>query len=271
MNLSELIPLILPLLVAGACAGLLAGLLGVGGGIVIVPALFFVFSHMQVPHETAMSLATATSLATIVPTAFSSWRAHGAKGNVDLAIAKSWAPFLILGVLLGSSLVARLRSELFTLVFVAVAVYAASRMLLNPSRSVAKSLPGLAIQRMFACCVGGISAIAGVGGGALIVPFLTAFGVEPRRAIGTSALFGLLVALPATLNLLLFASTPVDAPQGCIGMVNWIAVLLIVPLTVSIAPLGVRLGQQLSPIILKRVFGCCLLVMSGRMLYQVLC
>lgn len=266
----DFISFLLPLTCAGVIAGLLAGLLGVGGGIVIVPALFFVFNHMGLSHETVVAQAVATSLTTIVPTSLSSIRAHAAKGNINTHIVRQWGPFVLLGSLIGSSLIAWLRSDLFTIVFVAVAIYAASRMLLKPSRVVAKQLPSRMKQRSFAFGVAAISSVAGIGGGSLIVPFLTAFSVKAHRAIGTSAVFGLLVALPSVINLLFVAQTPADAAIGSYGLVNWLAVVVIVPLTVTIAPLGVKLGQGVSPILQKRIFGCCLLITSGRMLCQVL-
>jgi len=259
-----------PLLLSGIIAGLLAGLLGIGGGIVIVPALFFVFTGLGVSHETVMSVAVATSLTTIVPTSLSSIRAHAAQNNVDTQLVKAWSPFVLAGSLVGSSLIAWLRSDLFTLIFIAVAVYAASRMLLKPAGKVADELPSPLLQRCIASVIAAVASVAGIGGGALVVPFLTAFGVQARRAIGAGAVFGLLVALPSAINLLFVANTPADAPVGTYGMVNWVAVLVIVPLTVTMAPLGVKLGTHISPLLLKRIFGCCLLVMSGRMLFQVL-
>ena len=217
-----------------------------------------------------MAVAIATSLATIIPTTLSAVYAHAAKGNLDYTIIRRWAPFVVAGSLLGSSLIAWLRSDLFILAFVLVALFAAGRMLLRPGKVVAQQLPTVTKQRGFAFMVATVSAIAGIGGGSLIVPFLTAFNVKAHRAIGCSAVFGLLISLSSVLNLLLFAETPLDAPAGSFGLVNWLAVLAIVPLTVSIAPIGVRLGQQVPALLLKRIFGCCLLITSVRMLFQVL-
>ena len=145
---------ILSLIGTGVFAGLLAGMLGVGGGIVIVPVLFFLFQTLGVSPESAMVIATATSLATIVPTSVSSIRAHHSKGNVDFALLKAWAPFILVGVLAGSYLVTVLNATYLTLLFGVIATLSAINMLLGKKDAIFSSLPGRIGQWIMAACIG---------------------------------------------------------------------------------------------------------------------
>ncbi len=264
----EYLPLLSILLVTGAVAGLLAGLLGVGGGIVIVPVLFFVFQHFGMSETAAMSLATGTSLATIVPTSIASLRAHTARGNVDYALLKRWAPFILLGVLSGSLLLANWQSTVFILLFAVLAMLVSVRMLLQTSASDGR-LPNAWWQSLTAFAVGKLSVMAGIGGGTLGVPVLNHFGFVAHRAVGTAAAFGLLIALPGAMVMLLIAPSPTAAPVGTYGAVNLAAFLVIVVLTVWFAPLGVKLGHKLPAAGLRKVFGWVLLFTGLRMFYQV--
>ncbi|MBF6058508.1 sulfite exporter TauE/SafE family protein [Thiomicrorhabdus heinhorstiae] len=267
--LVEYLPLLSILLVTGVVAGLLAGLLGVGGGIVIVPVLFFVFQHFGMSETAAMSLATGTSLATIVPTSISSLRAHTAKGNVDYALLKRWSPLILLGVLSGSLLIANWQSQIFILLFAVLAVTVSIRMLLQTSGSNGQ-LPNAWWQSLAAFAVGKLSVMAGIGGGTLGVPVLNHFGFVAHRAVGTAAAFGLLIALPGALMMLLVAQTPAGAPFATYGAVNLAAFLVIVVLTVWFAPIGVKLGHKLPAAKLRKVFGWVLLLTGLRMFYQVI-
>ena len=262
-NLSTFIALV----ATGVFAGLLAGLLGVGGGIVIVPVLFFLFQSFGVSAESAMVGATATSLATIVPTAISSIRSHHQKGNVDFALLKRWAVFILVGVLAGSWLVTRVDGSLLTALFGIIATLSALNMLFRTGKTaVFNQLPNTAGQSVMGSSIGFFSAMVGIGGGTLSVPILSLNNYPAHKAVGTAAAIGLLISLPGALTMLTMGTTPADAPAGTYGLVNLIGFICIVPLTVLFAPVGASIAAKLDSAKLKKVFAIVLLITGLRML-----
>lgn len=273
MNITEFfinnIPTFLALLATGAFAGILAGLLGVGGGIVIVPVLFFLFQSFGVSPESAMVVATATSLATIVPTSISSIRSHHNKGNVDFDLLKRWAVFIFVGVLIGSWLVTRVDGTWLTALFGVIATLSALNMLFRTGKSALfQQLPGQAGQAAMGTSIGFFSSMVGIGGGTISVPLLTLYNYPAHKAVGTAAAIGLIISLPGAVTMLLLGSTPADAPAGTFGLVNLIGFLCIVPLTVLFAPIGVSIASKLDAAKLKKVFAVVLLITGLRMLLQ---
>lgn len=270
--MSELLnqwPIVIALIGTGIFAGLLAGLFGVGGGIVIVPVLYFLLQGFDVSAESAMMIATATSLATIVPTSVSSIRSHYAKGNVDVELVKYWAFFILIMAIVGSILAQYVRGNGLTVMFAIIAILVSLNMLFRAnSAELFKQLPGKFGQGIMASIVGGLSVMIGIGGGTIGVPMLSAFNVRAHVAVGTAAVFGLLIALPGVITLLVLGETPIDAPIGTLGLVNLPAFLLIIPLTIAFAPIGVKLGSKLNPKQLKRAFAIVLMLTGIRMLTQ---
>lgn len=266
----EFLPVLLALLVTGVFAGLLAGLLGVGGGIVIVPVLYFLFQKFGLAPASAMAIATGTSLSTIIPTSIASIRAHHAKANVDWDLLRHWAPFMLVGVVVGSYLVTIVDGVLFSALFGVVAVLVSANMLFRSKASaLAESLPARPIQSVLATAVGFFSVMIGIGGGTLGVPTLSSFNLAAHRAVGTAAAFGLVIAVPGAVMMLLTATTPVDAPAYTFGYVNLLGFIAIVPLTVLFAPIGASLGAKLDSAMLKKVFAVVLGFTGVRMLLQV--
>jgi uncharacterized membrane protein YfcA len=267
----QVVPVILALLATGVLAGLLAGLLGVGGGIVIVPVLFYLFQSFGVSPVSAMLIATATSLATIVPTSVSSIRAHNKNGNVDWALLKWLSPFVVIGVVCGSFLATRVGGPWLTSLFGGIATLSALNMLFRANAApFADDLPNKAGQGVIGAVIGGLSAMIGIGGGTLTVPTLTAFNYPAHKAVGTAATVGLLIALPGVMTMLVIGTTPSDAPFGNYGLVNWLGFLFIVPLTVFFSPIGAKLGKKLDNVMLKKVFAVVLMFTGVRMLLQAL-
>jgi uncharacterized membrane protein YfcA len=262
------LPTLAALLATGVVAGLLAGLLGVGGGIVIVPILYFLFQAFGVSADSAMVIATATSLATIVPTSISSIRAHHKKGNVDFALLKIWGAFILCGVLLGSYLVTRVNGQMLSTLFGIIATLSAVNMLFGSKTPLFKDLPGKIGQSIMGACVGLFSSLVGIGGGTLTVPILTFCNYPAHRAVGTAAAVGLIISLPAAITMLVIGVTPSDAPLGTFGLVNLVGFVCIVPLTVIFAPIGAHLGSKLNATKLKKVFAVVLLITGVRMLSQ---
>lgn len=273
MNVIEFItnniPTLLALVATGIFAGILAGLLGVGGGIVIVPVLFFLFQGFGVSPESAMLVATATSLATIVPTSISSIRSHNKKGNVDFELLKRWSVFILIGVLAGSWLVTRVEGTLLTILFGVIATLSALNMLFRTGKSALyPKLPNSTGQTVMASSVGFFSAMVGIGGGTISVPLLTLYNYPTHKAIGTAAAIGLIISLPGALTMMILGSTPIDAPAGTFGLVNLFGFICIVPLTVIFAPVGASLAAKLDAAKLKKIFALVLLFTGLRMLAQ---
>ena len=274
MNIIEFITgnfsTVLALAGTGVFAGILAGLLGVGGGIVIVPVLFFLFQSFGVSPESAMLIATATSLATIVPTSISSIRSHHLKGNVDFELLKRWSIFILIGVLAGSFLVTRVNGSLLTLLFGVIATLSALNMLFRTKKSaIFQQLPNQPGQMAIGTSIGFFSAMVGIGGGTISVPLLTLYNYPAHKAVGTASAIGLIISLPGALTMLLIGSTPSDAPAGTLGLVNLIGFICIVPLSVFFAPVGVSIAAKLDAVKLKKVFAIVLLLTGLRMLMQI--
>ncbi|OKY25256.1 hypothetical protein BI291_16990 [Thalassotalea sp. PP2-459] len=263
------IPTFSALVATGIFAGMLAGLLGVGGGIVIVPVLYFLFQSLGVSAESAMLVATATSLATIVPTSISSIRSHHRQGNVDVVLLKRWSVCILVGVLVGSWLVTRVDGTILTLLFGLIATMSALNMLFRTGKStIYKALPNTVGQTVMGTSIGFFSAMVGIGGGTISVPLLTFFNYPAHKAVGTAAAIGLIISLPGAITMLTLGSTPTDAPVGTYGLVNLIGFIFIVPLTVLFAPIGAAFAAKLDAVKLKKVFAIVLLITGLRMLAQ---
>jgi uncharacterized membrane protein YfcA len=186
----------------GLVSGTLAGLLGVGGGIVIVPVLFNVLPLFGIPEAAQMKLAVGTSLATIIPTSIQSARKHFAKGTMDVALLRSLAPSITVGVLLGTVLAIWLRGDALTLVFALVASAVAVNMATTGvGWRLRENFPAGAPRHGIGGFIGTVSAMMGIGGGTVGVPILSAFGAPMRAAVATASAFGIIIAVPATIGL----------------------------------------------------------------------
>lgn len=268
-EISQLLPIIIGLAFAGVLAGTLAGLLGVGGGIINVPVLFFLFQSFGVDSSNAMVIATGTSLAAIIPTSLSSINAHNKRSNIDWLLIKRWLAFMVVGVLLGSWLVTIVDGRYFTIVFALIALFMAYNLSFRAnSAALFDHLPAMPFQGFFGTVIGFFSVMAGIGGGTLGVSVLTAFNYAIHRAVGTSAAFGLLISVPGAIFLLLFAQTPTNAPFGTWGYINFLSLLVLIPLSVAFAPVGVWLGAKLDANKLKKIFAVLLTFTAVRMLMQ---
>ena len=266
---TEIAILAVAMLGSGIFAGVLAGLLGVGGGIVIVPVLEWVFELLGVPAEIRMHLAVGTSLAIIIPTSISSARAHYARDAVDINIAKRWSPFIVLGTVIGIIIASRVEGNVLTGVFGAVAFIVAVKMILPfDNRTLTSDVPRGALTATIPTVIGTISTMMGIGGGSLTVVTLTLMSQPIHRAVGTSALFGLVISIPASIGFVYAGWGNDMLPFGSIGFVNLIGFLLIAPTTVLAAPLGARIAHALSRRSLGLLFGLFLLLVSTRMMWQ---
>ncbi len=266
------LPVIAALVAAGAAGGLIAGLLGVGGGIVLVPALDLALGAAGVGHAVSLHIAVATSMATIVPTAIASSRAHASRNSVDFAVVKRWAVPIVVGALAGSLAAAHVKVNVLAAVFGTVTLLSALKMLLPLDRVVLRqSLPDGVAGALIPAFIGSISAMMGIGGGTLSVPTMTLCGEPVHKAVGTAALLGLWIALPATVGYLL--AHPAEAaalPPLTVGYVSLIGLALVAPISWLVAPFGAKLAHSLDRRKLSAAFGAFLLVVATRMLYRAL-
>lgn len=266
LPLSELLLLVFFLLLTGAFAGVLAGLLGVGGGIVIVAALFYVFTALDYPPETMMHVCVATSLATIVATSARSLQSHWKRGAVDMGVLKGWTPGIVIGAGLGVLVADFLKSEALMLIFAVIAFSVALHMAFGANnRRIADAPPKGAKQIGISGGVGFLSTLMGIGGGTFGVPLLTLFNLPVHRAVATSAGFGLIIALPSTLGFILAGWNAPLLPPFTLGYVNLPAFAIIVPMTVLCAPYGVKLAHGMNPKPLKLLFALFLAVTALNM------
>lgn len=269
-NFDPLLPFGSTLVLAGMSAGLLAGLLGVGGGIVYVPVLYFTLQRHGMNMGDAMFLATGTSLAAIIPTSIASIVSHNKQHNIHWGLIRTWAFFVISGVAGGAGLLIVLEGNVFVLIFCCIALYSAVVMGFGVKIPIYFKGDPLAMQnRLWGILIGFFSVMAGIGGGTLGVMALSAYRFSIYRAIGTSSAFGLLISLPGTLWLLVFPSAPLASPAGTIGYVNMPCLFLLTVFSVLFVPIGVAIGVRLNPEKLKHVFAILLAVTVARMLMQI--
>jgi uncharacterized membrane protein YfcA len=250
----------------GAVAGTLAGLLGVGGGLVIVPVLALVFRHGGFDPAIIMHLAIGTSLATIVFTSISSVRAHHRRGAVLWSLVWRLAPGIVLGALLGAALADAMQSLWLSRLFGGFELLVALQMALGLRPAPHRGLPGAAGMLGAGGVIGTVSAIVGIGGGTLTVPFLSWCNVQMRNAVATSSACGLPIAVAGALGFVLTGLGTPGLPAWSTGYVYWPAFLGIVIASVAFAPLGAALAHRLPAAGLKRVFAVLLAVIGMRFL-----
>ncbi|MCG3268136.1 sulfite exporter TauE/SafE family protein [Yoonia sp. I 8.24] len=254
-------------ILASITAGILAGLLGVGGGIVLVPVLFWILSFTDFPPALSMHMAVATSLATIIFTSVSSARAHNTRGAVDRDLLWQWGPGLVIGALAGGLLSQFIDADGLRLIFGGIAVLVSINMLLPRTLIISPALPkGWVPNGIISLVTGVFSALMGIGGGTLSVPLLSAFSVDIRRAVGTASAFGFLIAVPAGIGFIISGWGVPDRPPFSLGYINYAAAAIILPFTVGFAPLGAKLAHAVGTVWIKRAFALFLMITAFRML-----
>lgn len=267
--MSDLLVLAIAMLATGAVGGLLAGLLGIGGGIIIVPALDAALSVVGVDPSIRMHIAVATSLATIIPTSIAAARAHRKHDSVDVDLFKRWGAYVLIGSLLGTWIAAQMRSNDLAMVFATFALLVAIKLMLPfPGKSKHDKVPEGPFILVIPTSIGALSSMLGIGGGTLSVAAMTFFNQPIHKAVGTASLFGLAISLPGTIGFMLLGMNDTRLPIGNFGYVNLIGFALISPMTVMTAPLGAAIAHRLSQRHLSLVFGVFLLAMSVRMAWR---
>jgi uncharacterized membrane protein YfcA len=257
------------MLATGAVAGVLAGLFGIGGGIVIVPVLETALGFVGVDPAIRMHIAVATSLATIIPTSISSARAHHLRSAVNVEIVKRWAIFVLLGALLGAWIASQVHSDVLAIIFATMAFLVAMKMLLLPrSRNLTETVPRGPLVTAIPAAIGCFSTMMGIGGGTFSVMTLTLFNEPIHRAVGTAALFGLVISLPGMLGFVVAGWGDPRLPAGSLGFVSLLGFVCIAPATVLAAPVGARIAHAFSAQRLNMLFGIFLIIASLRLYYR---
>jgi uncharacterized protein len=255
------------LICAGLVAGFVGGLFGIGGGIVIVPALYFVFTALGVDESVRMHVAVGTSLSTIISTSWRSLSTHTKAGAVDYAVLKAWAPWITFGALIGAAVAGFASTETLLIVFGAGLLLIAAQMGFgNPNWRLAQELPSGAARASIAGGIGLFSSLMGIGGGAFGVTVMTLCGRPIHQAVATASGFGAAIALPASIGYVIAGWGRDGLPPYSLGFVNVPGFLALAVLTAITAPIGARLAHRLPQLTLKRAFALALAIIALNML-----
>jgi uncharacterized membrane protein YfcA len=262
----ELAWLAIAIVVAGIGAGLLAGLFGIGGGLVVVPALFELFRLFGVSDAVRMQLCIGTSLAVIIPTAWRSYRAHQARGLIIPDVLRMWVLPVVLGVAVGSAIAAVAPAALFKIAFVLILSLIAAKLLFGGDRwQISDELPARPVMAGYGFLIGLGSSLMGISGGSLATMALTLHGKPIHNAVATSAGIGVPISIAGTLGYIA-AGLPHQAlmPPLSLGFVSLIGLVAIAPIASWVAPLGARLAHALPKRGLEIGFGLYLLLIGAR-------
>ena len=266
LNINEIFYLLTVLAIAAAVAGFMAGLLGVGGGIIMVPALYYAFTVLEFDIVTRMHLAVGTSLAIIIPTSIISTLTHREHDAVDFKMVKSFGIFILIGVFFGTFLAVNLKTPALVLFFSIFAfmvglffIFLREKLVDNP-----KQISNL-IKNISGILIGFISIPLGIGGGSLMVPFMRTFGYDIRKSIGTAAAVGFLIAVTGTITMITGGKIidNVNTPFS-LGYINLLGFIVFVPVTMIMARLGAKAVYKIDKKILSKIFGTFLILVSIR-------
>ncbi|MGG7643977.1 sulfite exporter TauE/SafE family protein [Rhodovulum sp. YNF3179] len=268
-ELSDVLPMLALLLAIGAFAGVIAGMLGVGGGIILVPAFYFAFAGLGYDSPQLMQICLATSLATIVVTSVRSVLSHNRKGAVDWDILRGWAPGIALGAVAGVVAATWLQSSTLMGVFGCLGIVIGLYLGLGrESWRLGNGMPRGARRAALSPAVGFLSVLMGIGGGSFGVPLMSLYGVPIHRAVATAAGFGVIIAVPSVAGFLLVGAPEAGRPPFTVGHVNLVAFAVVIAMTLITTPWGVRLAHAMDPRPLKRVFAVFLVVVALNMLRE---
>lgn len=268
---------ILYYLTAGAFAGILAGLFGIGGGLIIVPILIYIFTAQGLPEAALTHICVGTSLATIIVTSISSLRAHNSKGAVNWTIWKRMTPGLIIGSLIGAGVASVIHGNSLKAIIGVGAFLVGLNMLFMKNKALDEDdlsrLPSPVGQFSLGAFIGIVSAIFGIGGGTLTVPFLSYFGLKIKNAVGTSAACGLPISVAGAIGFLFFgqfvtADVKEALPSGVFGFVHLYAFFCVSLASFLTASIGANFAHKLPSATLKKTFAVLLLVVGINLLYK---
>ncbi|NGZ65565.1 sulfite exporter TauE/SafE family protein [Vibrio aestuarianus subsp. cardii] len=254
------------LLLLGSVVGFMAGLLGIGGGLIVVPALLFLLPIAGIAPELSMHLALATSLATIIVTSGSSALNHLKLGNVDMFVVKWLMPGVIVGGFLGSIVAELIPTQYLPKVFGVIVFFLAIQMFLSIKATTSRSMPNAWVTMLCGGAIGVVSSLAGIGGGSLSVPFLNRHGVEMRKAVGSSSVCGCVIAVSGMIGFILHGYQVENLPQYSLGYVYLPALVAIASTSIFTTRIGARYASQLPTVVLKKIFSIFLMCIAVTML-----
>ena len=256
-------------LALGAFAGFFAGMLGIGGGLVLVPALTLMFAAQgQFPTGETLHMALGTSMASIIFTAIASIRTHHNHRAILWDVVKTITPGILLGTGLGTLFASSVPARPLAVFFTFFVCFVALQMALNLKPKPTRELPGSLGIAGVGMGIGVLSSLVAIGGGSLTVPFLTWCNVRVQSAIGTSAAVGLPIALGGTLGYVFNGWGQTGLPAGSLGYVYLPVLAILVMATIVTAPFGARLAHRLPVATLKRLFAGILIVLAAKMLWS---
>lgn len=258
--------LLIYLLLLGGFVGVMAGLLGIGGGLIVVPALLYLLPKAGVSADVVMHIALATSLASIIITSGSSALNHLKADNVDMYVVKWLLPGVVVGGFSGSYATELIPSDVLPNVFGFIVLFLSIQMLLSVKSKKVRNMPSTLMTSLSGTLIGFISTLAGIGGGSLTVPYLNRYGIEMRKAIGSSSVCGCVVALSGMAGFIWNGFGVTHLPAYSIGYVYVPALLAIVSTSIFTTKFGVRLTSTLPTAQLKKVFALFLLFIAAKML-----
>lgn len=264
-ELTEILPFVIALLIAGGVAGLLAGIFGIGGGAVLVPVFYQMLGTLGVDESVRMHLAVGTSLAIIVPTSIRSFMGHRAKGAVDMELLRKFAFVVPLGVVMASIAAAYVSSGVLRMIFAVFSLLIALKMLFGKDDwKLADDIPSGGGTLFAGWAIGFFSTFMGIGGGVFNNTFMTAFGRAIHQAVATSAGVGVLISIPGVIGYIWAGWGVAGLPAFSIGYVNLLMVAIIIPVTLMVAPVGVRIAHSLEKRQLEIGFGIFLILVATR-------
>ncbi len=263
-----LISFIIACLILGALVGFLAGLLGIGGGLIIVPALVYFLPQVGVSSDIVMPVALGTSLATIVVTSASAVRAHHKNRNIPWSITRQIMSVIALGALIGAFIADELSSEVLTIIFAVAVILLATYMLASIRKSRVREMPSILVLQSTGLFTGIMASLMGIAGGAILVPALSYFGMPLRQTIGVATACGVVVALFGSLGYVITGLDQPQLPQWSLGYIYLPAVVGI-SLTASLfAQLGVKMAANMPVRTLKKGFAIFLILVAIKMIWS---
>ncbi len=264
-QLTEILPFVLALLLAGGVAGVLAGLFGIGGGAILVPVFYQMLGVLEVDDAIRMHVSVGTSLAVIVPTSMRSFMGHRAKGAVDMALLNRFKFAVPLGVVMAAVVAAYLSSGTLRGIFAVCSLIIAFKLLFGKDNwKIADDIPSGLGSSIAGWTIGFFSTFMGIGGGVFNNTFMSLFGRPIHQAVATSSGVGVLISIPGMIGYIWAGWELPNLPEFSLGFVNLLMVAIIIPVMLLVAPLGVKLAHAMPKRQLEVFFGLFLVVVAIR-------
>ena len=271
LDFENLISLLVPISFSALASGFVAGLFGVGGGIILVPAIVFTLEFLNFNPIITMHIGIATSLMLIIPTSISSILGHHKMGLVNYSIIFRLAPFIVIGSIFGAIIAQQISGDSLKLLFGCMAIIASINMMKKIQFVIGDKMPStILFNSLSGFIIGSSSSMVGIGGGALSVPLMNLFSIPPHHATGTASALGLFIALPSAITFAFADFTFADLPPWTIGMISIPIFIVFSPLTIIGAQIGVKISHNMKGLILRKFFSIFLFLMALRMIFMAL-